>query len=97
MLGLAVLWAVPEFLGGNGPNDSAQATGTPAIAILPFENLSQDVEQAYFADGLAEDLITDLSKIEGIQVVSRTSSFAYRGEAVPVAEIANRLKVRHVD
>ncbi|MHA1528273.1 MAG: adenylate/guanylate cyclase domain-containing protein [Alphaproteobacteria bacterium] len=72
VLGLAVLWAAPEFLGGNGPGNTAQATATPAIAVLPFENLSQDVEQAYFADGLAEDLITNLSKIEGIQVVSRT-------------------------
>jgi len=96
VLGLAVLWAVPEFRGGNGPADTAQASVTPSIAVLPFENLSQDVEQAYFADGLAEDLITDLSKIEGIQVVSRTSSFAYRDEAIPVAEIAKRLKVRYV-
>jgi len=95
-LALVVFWAAPEFLGGDGPGDTAQASGTPTIAVLPFENLSQDVEQAYFTDGLAEDLITDLSKIEGIQVVSRTSSFAYRDEAVPVAEIAKRLKVRYV-
>ncbi len=96
VLGLAVLWAASEFLGGNGPGDSAQATGTPAIAVLPFENLSQDQEQAYFADGLAEDLIADLSKIQGIQVISRTSSFADWVKAVPVEEIAKRLKVRYV-
>ncbi|MFQ5566817.1 MAG: adenylate/guanylate cyclase domain-containing protein [Paracoccaceae bacterium] len=95
VLGLVALWVAPQFLDGDPPG-TAQASGTPAVAILPFDNLSQDVEQAYFADGLAEDLITDLSRIEGIQVVSRTSSFAYRGEAVPVAEIAGRLKVRYV-
>jgi adenylate cyclase len=63
---------------------------------LPFDNLSQDVEQAYFADGLAEDLIADLSKIEGIQVVSRTSSFADWVKSAPVEEISERLRVRYV-
>jgi len=74
----------------------AQASGTPAIAVVPFDNLSADAEQAYFADGLAEDLITDLSKIEGIRVVSRTSSFAYRSGTVPMNEIARRLSVRYL-
>jgi TolB-like protein/class 3 adenylate cyclase len=95
VLTLAVLWAVPQFLDSEAPGP-AQTTGTPAIAVLPFDNLSQDVEQAYFADGLAEDLITDLSKIQGIQVVSRTSSFAYRDDSMPIDEIADRLKVRYL-
>jgi TolB-like protein/Tfp pilus assembly protein PilF len=95
VLGLVALWAVPRFL-DRGPPGTAQAAATPAVAVLPFENLSQDQEQAYFADGLAEDLIADLSKIQGIQVVSRTSSFADWVKAVPVEEIAKRLKVRYV-
>jgi adenylate cyclase len=95
ILALAALWLAPGLLDRDTPG-TAQASGTPAVAVLPFDNLSQDVEQAYFADGLAEDLISDLSKIEGIQVVSRTSSFAFRDDSVPMAEIAKRLKVRYV-
>jgi adenylate cyclase len=95
MMALAALWAVPRFLDSE-PLGTAHASGTPAIAVLPFENLSQDVEQAYFADGLAEDLIADLSKIEGIQVVSRTSSFADWIKSAPVEEISERLRVRYV-
>jgi adenylate cyclase len=95
MLALVALWAVPRFL-DREPSSTAQASGTPAIAVLPFDNLSQDVEQAYFADGLAEDLIADLSKIQGIQVVSRTSSFAEWVKSAPVEEIAERLRVRYV-
>ena len=95
VLGIMALWAVPRFL-DTEPSGTAQASGTPAVAVLPFDNLSQDVEQAYFADGLAEDLIIDLSKIQGIQMVSRTSSFAYRNDTVTMDEIAKRLNVRYV-
>src|SRR5207245_156361 len=51
-----------------------------SIAVLPFTNMSSDPEQDYFADGLAEDLITDLSKIPGLLVIARNSSFAYKGK-----------------
>jgi len=68
----------------------------PSIAVLPFDNMSGDPEQEYFADGMTEDLITDLSKISGLFVVARNSSFAFKGQAVDVREAARRLGVRFV-
>jgi adenylate cyclase len=52
-----------------------------SIAVLPFDNMSGDPEQAYFSDGITEDIITDLSKIAGLMVIARNSSFATRAEA----------------
>ena len=54
----------------------------PSIAVLPFENMSDDPEQDFFADGMTDELITDLSKISGLLVISRNSSFAYKGKTV---------------
>jgi TolB-like protein len=68
----------------------------PSIAVLPFINMSGDPEQEYFADGLAEDLITDLSKISGLFVIARNSSFSYKGEQVKVQQVAKGLGVRYV-
>jgi TolB-like protein len=68
----------------------------PSIAVLPFDNLSNDPEQEYFSDGMAEDLITDLSKISGLFVVARNSSFAFKGQAVDVKGVAEQLGVRHI-
>ncbi len=66
------------------------------IAALPFENMSSDPEQAYFADGMTDDLITHLSKIEGLFVISRNSVFTYKGRNVKVETIARDLGVRYV-
>jgi len=68
----------------------------PSIAVLPFDNMSGDPEQEYFSDGLAEDLITDLSKIDGLFVPSRNSSFSFKGKVMDIEEIARKLKVSHV-
>jgi adenylate cyclase len=68
----------------------------PSIAVLPFQNMSGDPEQEYFADGMTEDLITDLSKISGLFVIARNSSFTYKGKAVDVKRIGRELGVRHV-
>jgi len=68
----------------------------PSIAVLPFANLSGDPEQAYFADGVTEDLITDLSKISGLFVIARNSSFSYKGQQVEVRQVAEDLGVRYV-
>src|SRR5215216_6048347 len=68
----------------------------PSIAILPFDNLSDDPQQTYFADGIAEDLMTDLSRLSGLFVVSRNSSFAYRGKNVDARKIGRELGVRNV-
>ncbi len=68
----------------------------PSIAVLPFTNMSDDKEQEYFADGVTEDIITDLSKISGLFVVARNSSFTYKGQAVKVRQVAEELGVRYV-
>jgi TolB-like protein/Tfp pilus assembly protein PilF len=68
----------------------------PSIAVLPFSNLSDDPEQVYFSDGMTDDLITDLSKIPGLIVISRTSSFAYRGKSEDVRVIGKALNVRYI-
>jgi TolB-like protein/Flp pilus assembly protein TadD len=68
----------------------------PSIAILPFDNLSGDPEQQYFSDGIAEDVITDLSKLSGLFVIARNSAFAYRGKNVNVRQASRELGVRYV-
>ncbi|MEE9210407.1 MAG: tetratricopeptide repeat protein, partial [Kiloniellales bacterium] len=68
----------------------------PSIAVLPFDNMSGDPEQAYFADGMTEDLITDLAKISGLLVIARNSTFAYKGQSPDVREVARQLDVRYV-
>jgi TolB-like protein/Tfp pilus assembly protein PilF len=68
----------------------------PSIAVLPFMNMSGDPEQEYFADGMTEDLITDLSKVSGLFVIARSSTFTYKGRSVKVREVAEELGVRYV-
>jgi adenylate cyclase len=68
----------------------------PSIAVLPFANMSGDAEQEYFSDGMTEDLITDLSRVSGLFVIARNSSFAYKGRSVKVQEIGRDLGVRFV-
>ena len=68
----------------------------PSIAVLPFENMSSDPEQGFFGDGLAEDVITTLSKIASLFVIARNSSFKYKGQATDVRQVARELGVRYV-
>lgn len=68
----------------------------PSIAVLPFDNLSGDPKQAYFCDGMSDDLITDLSKASGIFVIARNSTFTYKGESASIRQIAEQLGVRYV-
>ena len=68
----------------------------PSIAVLPFTNLSADEEQEYFADGLTDDLITDLSKISGLFVIARNTVFTYRDQGHETRDIARELGVRYV-
>jgi TolB-like protein/cytochrome c-type biogenesis protein CcmH/NrfG len=70
--------------------------GKPSIAVLPFVNVSNDPEQESFADGLTEDLITDLSRTSELFVIARNSTFAYKGEAKDVREVAEELGVRYL-
>jgi adenylate cyclase len=90
--------------------ESPKEAGTPAridapasqdisphsIAVLPFANVSPDPDNAYFADGIAEEVLSVLARVEGLRVASRTSSFAFRGGAADVGVIASRLGVAHV-
>jgi adenylate cyclase len=69
---------------------------TPSIAVLPFTNMSGDPEQEYFSDGISEDVITDLSKIAGLMVISRNSSFTYKGRSADVRAVGRDLGVRSV-
>lgn len=65
----------------------------PSIAVLPFDNMSGDAAQEYFSDGISEDVITDLSKVSGLLVIARNSSFAYKGRAIDLRVIGRELGV----
>ncbi|MBT6909507.1 MAG: adenylate/guanylate cyclase domain-containing protein, partial [Rhodospirillaceae bacterium] len=68
----------------------------PSIAVLPFNNMSGDVEQEYFSDGMTEDIITDLSKASQLFVIARNSSFAYKGQSPDIRQVCRELGVRYV-
>ncbi len=78
------------------PAHTAPNLATASIAILPFTNMSGDPEQEYFSDGITEDIITDLSKIAGLTVIARNSSFIYKGRSVDIREVGRELGVRSV-
>ena len=86
----------------NGPVAPTTAAGElslpakPSIAVLPFQNLSGDPEQEYFADGVVEDIITGLSRIKWLFVIARNSSFTYKGKTVDVRQVGRELGVRYV-
>jgi serine/threonine protein kinase len=69
---------------------------SPSVAVLPFKNLSADPENDYFSDGLAEEILNALSQVQGLSVAARTSSFSFKGKAVEIGEIANKLHVANV-
>ena len=68
----------------------------PSIAVLPFDNMSLDPDQGFFADGIAEDIITELSKFHSLFVIARNSSFSFRGQAIDVKELSEKLGVRYI-
>jgi adenylate cyclase len=68
----------------------------PSIAVLPFQNMSGDPDQEYFADGMVEDIITALSRFKSLFVIARNSSFAYKGKAVDIKQVGRELGVRYV-
>ncbi len=89
---IAAIYGFTQWSGTSGP----PLPDRPSIAVLPFENLSDDPQQAFFADGMAEDLMTDLSRLSGLFVIARNSSFAYRGKAMDLRQVARELGVRHI-
>lgn len=86
--------AAPALAGPAEPN--ATGTAAVAVAVLPFANLSDDNAQAYFSDGITEDIITELSRWHMLAVRSRAASFGYRGVAVDVQQVARELQVRFI-
>jgi adenylate cyclase len=72
------------------------APDKPSIAVLPFQNMSGNPEQEYFADGLAEDIITELSRFREFAVIARNSTFFYKGKPIDVTQVARDLRVRYV-
>ncbi|WP_213287357.1 winged helix-turn-helix domain-containing tetratricopeptide repeat protein [Bradyrhizobium sp. sGM-13] len=85
---------------GPNPSDAPESAlavpDKPSIAVLPFENMSGDPEQEYFADGMVEEIITALSRFKWLFVIARNSSFTFKGRAVDIKEVGRRLGVRYV-
>ena len=86
----------PSPKAGGGTLSGLAPSDKPSIAVLAFENMSADPEQEYFADGIAEDIITALSKFREFIVIARNSSFTYKGSAVDIKKVARELGVRYV-
>ena len=75
---------------------TAARRAAASVAVLPFVNMSSDPENEYFSDGLAEELINVLSKVQGLRIASRTSAFAFKGKNEDVRRIGEQLNVRTV-
>ncbi len=93
---IADLTGGPSGGTGTSAEPVASTPSKPSICVLPFTNMSGDVEQDYFSDGISEDIITDLSKVSSLSVIARNSAFAFRGGNVDVRHIARQLNVSHV-
>jgi adenylate cyclase len=78
------------------PGPALSLPERPSVAVLPFQNMSGDPEQEYFADGMVDDIITGLSRIKWLFVIARNSTFAYKGRAVDVKQVGRELGVRYV-
>jgi adenylate cyclase len=95
-----VVASVADLIAGGSPAPGSAETQPVArklaICVLPFANMSGDLEQEYFSDGISEDIITDLSKVSALSVTSRNSAFTFKGRSVEVPEIGRRLGVSHV-
>ncbi|HZC98480.1 MAG TPA: winged helix-turn-helix domain-containing protein, partial [Bradyrhizobium sp.] len=88
--------AAPREDASERPRPPLSLPDRPAIAVLPFDNMSGDRQQEYFSDGISEDIITALSKLRWFFVIARNSSFTYKGKAVHLKQVAAELGVRYV-
>lgn len=86
----------PVHSGNAMPTASHALADRPAIAVLAFENMSDDPDQEYFGDAISEDILTALSKVRWLLVIARNSSFTYKGKAVHLRQVADELGVRYV-
>jgi adenylate cyclase len=87
---------VPQFEPAQAAAMALALPDKPSIAVLPFDNMSSDQEQEYFADGMTEDLLTGLSQLSGLFVISRNTSFTYKDKPVKIRDVAEELGVRYV-
>ena len=90
---VVIVDAAPQQADAAGPVAEADK---PSIAVLPFNNMSGDPEQEYFSDGITEDIITDLSKVSGLFVIGRNTSFTFKGKSVDIPEVAAKLGVKFI-
>jgi TolB-like protein len=88
--------AKSEATTSSSNNTALPLPNKPSIAVLPFQNMSGDAEQDYFADGMAEDIITELSRFKSLFVIARNSSFTYKDRAVDIKQVGRELGVRYV-
>lgn len=93
---IGLLPAAPHTVGTPENRQTLPVPARPSIAVLPFNNLSGDPAQEYFADGMVEEVITGLSRIKWLSVVSRNSSFTFKNKPMTMAEVADKLGVRYV-
>ncbi len=89
-------WQAPVTAAATPPDAPLTLPEKPSIAVLPFQNMSGDPEQEYFADGMVEDIITALSRFKSLFVIARNSTFTYKGRAVDVRQVGRDLGVRYV-
>ena len=89
--------SVADLIGDASPavTPDLQRKGV-SVCVLPFANMSADAEQEYFADGISEDIITDLSKVSALEVIARNSAFAFKGKHVDLLQVARQLNVSHI-
>ena len=92
----ALVEATAQAMSEQATNEEGSAKSDKSIAVLPFVNMSSDPEQEFFSDGISEELLNLLAQIPKLRVIARTSSFAYKGKDVQIAEVARELNVDHV-
>src|SRR5438067_1956924 len=91
--------SVAALAGPADQKDSARGRTSSrhlSICVLPFQNMSGDIEQEYFSDGISEDITTDLSKVSALEVIARNTAFTFKGQSVNVCDVARKLGVTHV-
>ena len=93
-----LLASVAELAGTSpqGEPEVRQSSSALSVCVLPFQNMSGDVEQEYFSDGISEDITTDLSKVSALEVIARNTAFTFKGQSVNVCDVAKKLGVSHV-
>lgn len=99
LIGVPAAWLAQRRESADAPSAARMVfplPRKPSIAVLPFENLSSDTAQGYFADGMTDDLITELSKLSGIFVIARNSTFTYKGKPAKAQQVAQELGVHYI-